>query len=102
MGEYLPVANDAFTVAFLAQTTNGNAWLLTAENQIRMMLGHEYNSLSALSTLCIGFLRIYRDITCLTFFFFLINLSVTSSWRRVKSFGKKRPLVHDHPPNIPF
>ena len=38
---HVRIANDTFPVAFFAQATDGNSWLLTAHDQIRMMLRHD-------------------------------------------------------------
>ena len=37
---HVRIANDTFPVAFFAQATDGNSWLLPAHDQIRMMLRH--------------------------------------------------------------
>ena len=37
---YVRIADDTFPVAFFAQATDSNSWLLPAHDQIRMMLRH--------------------------------------------------------------
>jgi hypothetical protein len=37
---YIPVTNNAFTITLLANTANGDTWLLAAKDQIWMMLCH--------------------------------------------------------------
>jgi hypothetical protein len=37
---YVGVTHNTFSITFLTQASKRNAWLLSAENKVRMMLGH--------------------------------------------------------------
>jgi hypothetical protein len=37
---YVGVTHNTFSITFLTQASKRNAWLFSAENKVRMMLGH--------------------------------------------------------------